>query len=103
VARVSPDPRLDESGEPMTCPSCQQQMHIHDRLRISVAQCEGCGGVFLARSSLGDMVETENDWHASRGPNTQPLPRISPGMAAPPSAPPPATRPARSFVDALFG
>ncbi len=79
-------------------------MQLHDRMRIPVAQCEGCRGIFLPRSSLADMIETENDWHVSRGPNTQPLPRITPEMAAPPHTPPTgATRRARSFVDALFG
>jgi len=104
VAKVSPDAADPDSRPAMVCPSCQGDMHVHERLRIPVAQCDGCRGVFLPRHSLADMIETENDWHVSRGPHTQPLPRITSDMQAPPSAPPTgATRPARSFVDALFG
>lgn len=87
-----------------TCPACGGPMHPHERLRIPVVQCTDCHGIFLARASLADLIETENDWHVSRGPHTQPLPRITPEMQAPPSAPASAsTHRARSFVDALFG
>jgi len=100
VAKVSTD-----DGTEMTCPVCQGGMAVHDRLRVPVAQCQTCRGIFLRRSSLADLIETENDWHVSRGPRTQPLPRITPDMTAPPPdvAPAAQSRPARSFVDALFG
>jgi len=99
---MSPD--SDETAASMTCPACGHAMHLYDRLRIQVAQCEGCRGIFLARASLADLIETENDWHVSSAPHTQPLPRITSDMEMPPSAPPATTpRPARSFVDALFG
>lgn len=88
----------------MTCPACGRQMQVEERLRIPVAQCGDCRGIFLARSSLADLIETENDWHISSGPHTQPLPRITSDMAAPPAPPAGAqSRRARSFVDALFG
>lgn len=80
-------------------------MAVYERLRVPVTQCGSCHGIFLQRSSLGDLIETENDWHVSRGPRTQPLPRITPDMTAAPAdaTPAGAARPARSFVDALFG
>jgi len=53
--------------------------------------------VFLDRADLGSLIEAENDWHAHRSADTAQLPRITPGM----TAPPPATR-ARSYVDGLF-
>ncbi len=88
----------------ITCPACQGSMAVHERLRVPVTQCQSCQGIFLPRASLADLIETENDWHVSRGPRTQPLPRITPDMSAPPDAAPTGeSRSARSFVDALFG
>ncbi|CAN5866032.1 hypothetical protein BH20ACT6_BH20ACT6_08220 [soil metagenome] len=93
-----------EDAATIVCPACQGDMVVHDRLRVPVTQCQACHGIFLQRSSLADLIETENDWHVSRGPRTQPLPRITPDMVVPPDvAPPGQGRPARSFVDALFG
>ncbi len=70
------------------------------RGEVSVAQCGSCGGIFLDAAERGVLAEQENDWHTSRGPQTQPLPRITPDMEAPPAGSPP--RRARSFVDGLF-
>ncbi len=93
-----------EDTASIVCPVCQGNMAVRDRLRVQVTQCQDCRGIFLQRSSLADLIETENDWHVSRGPRTQPLPRITPDMVAPADVVPPAgQRPARSFVDALFG
>ncbi len=47
------------------------------------------------------LIEQENEWHLSSGPSTQPIPRIVPGMAAPPPNAEP--RQARSYLDELFG
>jgi Zn-finger nucleic acid-binding protein len=85
----------------MTCPSCQQQMHIHDRSGVPVAQCDACRGIFLQRSSLADLVDAETSWHGSAGQYTQPLPRITEDMTEPPR--PTGSLPKRSFVDTLFG
>jgi uncharacterized protein len=67
---------------------------------VAVAHCESCGGIFLERAELGRLIEAENDWHRASGPRTQPLPKITADMAAPP----PDTKSAgsRSFVDELF-
>ncbi|MBA2640752.1 MAG: zf-TFIIB domain-containing protein [Nocardioidaceae bacterium] len=75
-------------------------MPLQQRMNVAVAQCEGCHGMFLPRTSLADLVEGEVDWHAARAQHTQPLPRITPGMHAPPA---PAGLPKRSYLDALFG
>jgi Zn-finger nucleic acid-binding protein len=85
----------------MTCPSCQQKMHVHERSGIPVAQCEGCRGIFLHRSTLADLVDSENSWHANAGQYTQPLPRITSDMTAPPKAS--GGQAKRSFLDILFG
>jgi len=76
-------------------------MAVQDRGGVSVLQCATCQGLFISRAELGLLIEQENDWHVSSGPTTQPIPRILPGMSAPP-APPPA-RQARSYIDMLFG
>jgi len=66
---------------------------------VQIARCEGCGGIFLDRADLTLLTELENDWHRGSGPHTEPLPRITADMVAPP----PPTRPrANSFVETLF-
>ncbi len=67
---------------------------------VSVSQCSSCGGIFLERADLGSLVEAENDWHRNAGIyHTEPLPRITADMTAPPP-----TKPrARSFIEILFG
>lgn len=84
----------------MTCPFCQQKMHVHDRIGVPVAQCEGCRGIFLQRSTLSDLVDAENSWHETAAQHTQPLPRITPDMAAPPKGS--GTMAKQSFLDTLF-
>lgn len=64
----------------------------------AVLQCGACQGVFLPRSSLGDLVDAETNWHAHRSTHTAPIPRITADM----TAPPPTAPPARSFLDSLF-
>ena len=87
--------------ESMTCPQCQGDMAEQQRAGVALWQCGRCSGIFLASADRGRLAEQENDWHTSRGPHTQPLPRITPDMASPPASA--STREARSFVDALFG
>ena len=53
--------------------------------------------MFLARADLGALVEAENDWHAHQSPDTAMLPRITPGMSAPP-----ASARSRAFLETLF-
>jgi hypothetical protein len=76
-------------------------MAQHERAGVSVAQCTSCEGLFLRRLDRGLLVEQEQEWHLASGPSTQPIPRITPGMAAP--AVLVETRQARSFIDELFG
>ncbi|MGZ4493293.1 MAG: TFIIB-type zinc ribbon-containing protein [Actinomycetes bacterium] len=84
----------------MTCPQCQSTMHDRTLGDVTVHQCSGCSGIFLARADLGALVEAENDWHRhDRGPTTQPMPRITADM----TAPPPAKVSARSYLETLFG
>ena len=64
-----------------------------------VSQCPAGHGVFLDRAELGVLIEAENDWHASTGHHTTPIPRITPDMTAPP-APAPHSR---AWVETLFG
>jgi Zn-finger nucleic acid-binding protein len=83
----------------MTCPKCQETMKVHRLGELDVARCSACSGIFLDRADLGLLTEAENDWHRGSSPHTEPLPRITADMTAPPP-----TRPrARSFVETLFG
>lgn len=66
----------------------------------SVSRCASCHGVFLERADLGNLVEAENDWHRNVGMHhTEPLPRITADM----TAPPPSKPKARSYIETLFG
>jgi Zn-finger nucleic acid-binding protein len=87
--------------ESMTCPQCQSDMVARNRGGVPLAQCTNCEGIFLARIDLGLIIEQENEWHLATGPTTQPIPRIVPGMTAPPEYVP--AKQARSYVDELFG
>jgi Zn-finger nucleic acid-binding protein len=77
-------------------------MVARQRGGVTLAQCTSCEGIFLARIDLGLLIEQENEWHLQSGPTTQPIPRIVPGMTAPPPDVPSAKQ-ARSYVDELFG
>lgn len=66
---------------------------------VVVLRCSTCGGVFLDRADLALLTELENDWHRGAGPHTEPLPRITADMVAPP---PPSRPRANSFVETLF-
>ncbi|MDX6298382.1 MAG: uncharacterized protein QOI51_2239 [Nocardioidaceae bacterium] len=76
-------------------------MTRRERAGVSVAQCTSCEGLFLRGIDRGRLIEQENEWHASSGPSTQPLPRITAGMTAPAAFTGPVQ--ARAFVDELFG
>ena len=85
----------------MTCPQCQGEMTQHRRGGVGLAQCSECRGLFLDRSELATLIQHENEWHLSSGPRTEPLPRITADMSAPPA---PSSRPrSQSFIDELFG
>jgi Zn-finger nucleic acid-binding protein len=83
----------------MTCPKCQGPMTARQLREVVVLRCSSCGGVFLDRADLALLTELENDWHRGAGPHTEPLPRITADMVAPP---PPARPRANSFVETLF-
>jgi TFIIB-like protein len=85
----------------LTCPQCGTEMTETVRSGAAVGQCPRCQGLFLRGADRGLLIELENDWHLSSGPVTQPIPRITPGMAPPPAG---AVRVApRAFLDELFG
>jgi uncharacterized protein len=84
----------------MTCPKCSGTMRTRQQGELRVTRCDGCSGVFLDRVDLGSLTEAENDWHRGTTTwHTEPLPRITPGMNAPPRSKPRA----RSFIETLFG
>ena len=76
-------------------------MTEHDRAGVGVSRCTGCGGLFLRAADRGLLIEHETEWHLGSGPETQPIPRITPDMAAPTAMA--QTQRARSFLDELFG
>jgi Zn-finger nucleic acid-binding protein len=88
------------SGDSMTCPQCGTEMAERYLGDVTVRQCSSCQGVFLERAELANLVEAENDWHRDTGgPLTQPLPRITADM----TAPPPSRPTARAYIETLFG
>lgn len=75
-------------------------MVSHSYGSAEVTRCGSCDGIFLDRADLAHLVEAENDWHANLGVHhTEPLPRITAEMTAPPPPPPKA----RAFIETLFG
>ena len=83
----------------MTCPKCGGTMLRRQLREVVLARCSACSGIFLDRADLAVLSEAENDWHRESGPHTEPLPRITADMVAPP----PQGRPrANSFVETLF-
>ena len=83
----------------MSCPRCDSAMTTRTLGNVTLSRCSSCNGIFLDRADLGNLVEAENDWHANSGPMTEPLPRITTEM----TAPPPSRPRARSFIETLFG
>jgi Zn-finger nucleic acid-binding protein len=86
--------------EEMSCPKCQSTMRERTVGTVTVHQCSSCSGIFLERAELWNLTEAENDWYRDSGPTTQPLPRITADMTAPPPSAAPA---ARSYLELLFG
>jgi Zn-finger nucleic acid-binding protein len=82
----------------MTCPKCQGTMAAREVAGAQLAKCSSCSGIFLERADAGALSEAENDWHIASGPRTEPLPRITADM----EAPPPSRPAARSFIESLF-
>lgn len=81
------------------CPKCGSVMESRQLRELQVMRCTSCAGIFLDRADLGLLSELESDWHRGSGPHTEPLPRITADMVAPP----PASRPrANSFIETLF-
>ena len=87
------------SVDEMTCPKCGSEMNTHTIGDVAVNKCGSCAGIFLERADLGSLVEAENDFHRDSGPHTQPLPKITADM----TAPPPGRPRARSYIESLFG
>jgi hypothetical protein len=83
----------------LTCPRCHDAMQALQVGEVEVIRCSSCSGIFLERGEVGMLSEAENDWHRGSTAHTEPVPRVTPGMA-----PPPPSRPrARSFIETLFG
>ena len=83
----------------MTCPKCGTGMESRTFGDAEVARCKACEGIFLDRADLGSLIEAEVDWHRHAGiHHTEPLPRITADM----TAPPPSKPRARSFIETLF-
>lgn len=82
----------------MSCPRCGSEMSTRSFGGVAVTQCTSCNGIFLEQADLGNLVEAENDWHRNSGPHTEPLPKITADM----TAPPPSRPRARSYIETLF-
>ncbi len=84
--------------EPLLCPVCGTEMDSRPLGDGEVYSCSSGHGVFLRHADLGSLVEAESDWHRHAGQHTQPMPRITADMEAPPVA----RAPARAWVETLF-
>jgi Zn-finger nucleic acid-binding protein len=84
----------------MSCPKCGSEMTMRHVGTVEVHRCTSCDGIFLERAELANLTEAETDWYRDSGPSTQPIPRITADMAAPPAAKAAAVR---SYVELLFG
>ncbi len=83
----------------LTCPTCRSAMTARIAGGVSVHQCPQCEGIFLERAELGNLIDAETDWHQGTGPTTQPMPRITEDMVAPPPTP---RASARAWIETLF-
>jgi Zn-finger nucleic acid-binding protein len=50
----------------LTCPKCSSEMKSYERNRILVDQCTGCGGLFLDKGELEQLVAAETAWHVAQ-------------------------------------
>jgi uncharacterized protein len=82
----------------MSCPKCDSAMNTRTLGGVTISQCSSCNGIFLDRADLGNLIEAENDWHMNSGPTTEPLPRITANM----TAPPPGRPTTRAYIETLF-
>lgn len=82
----------------LACPRCGSEMVTRANGGGEVSQCPDGHGIFLARSDLGSLIESESDWHRHAGQHTAPMPRITADM----DAPPPGKPPARAWIESLF-
>ena len=81
------------------CPNCGSTMERRQLRELQVLRCTSCSGIFLDRADMGLLSDLESDWHRGAGHHTEPLPRITADMVAPP----PAGRPrSNSFIETLF-
>lgn len=44
----------------LTCPKCLSSMRTIDRNGIVIERCDSCGGVFLDRGELDQLIRAEN-------------------------------------------
>nr|WP_269134464.1 zf-TFIIB domain-containing protein [Spiractinospora alimapuensis] len=64
----------------MTCPKCQGLMQTFDRQGVHIDRCQSCGGVFLDRGELEQLVSAEQRHYGAPPPDPH---------APPPPGPPP--------------
>ncbi|MBK1784248.1 TFIIB-type zinc ribbon-containing protein [Prauserella cavernicola] len=51
----------------MICPKCQNSMSTVDKGGIHIEQCRGCGGIFLDRGELEQIISAENAYYGGPG------------------------------------
>ena len=49
------------------CPKCSSEMHRIERSGVLVDRCTGCGGIFLDRGELEQLIQAENAYIARSG------------------------------------
>ncbi len=89
---------MNDDSEAMACPRCGEPLDTTVANGIHLNRCPKGHGVFLERADLGSLIEAENEWHRSAIHHTQPLPRITADM----TAPPPVVARSRAYIETLF-
>ena len=52
----------------LVCPKCNEPMRSYERNRVLVDQCIGCGGIFLDRGELDQLLAAEQAYAATSQP-----------------------------------
>jgi Zn-finger nucleic acid-binding protein len=63
------------------CPKCQDLLRTLERNGVHIEQCERCGGIFLDRGELEQIVAAERNHYAQAEPVHQPTAALQPPTA----------------------
>jgi uncharacterized protein len=68
----------------LICPKCNNAMRQYERNGVTVDRCAECGGIFLDRGELEQLIASENSWYQSQPPPGAPPPHQPQPVPPPP-------------------